>query len=167
MRFFFLSIFVLFFYIFYEGLQKDPKEIPSNLISKKIPDFSLLGFSGSYFTNSDLKKNEVILVNFFASWCPPCSIEHKNLTKLSKNIPLYGIAKKNKFNELSSWLDKLGNPYKKIGMDYEGLTSINWGVYGLPETFIIDKNGSITYKHVGPILEKDIKKIRSIVQDLK
>ncbi len=167
MRYLFLFIFLSCIYIFYEGLKKDPKEIPSNLISQKIPSFSLTSFSGTNFTDLDLKKNEVIILNFFASWCPPCSIEHKFLTKLGRTVSIYGIAKKNEHNELSSWLNKLGNPYTKIGMDYEGITSIDWGVYGLPETFIIDKDGYIKYKHVGPILERDMKKIKSIIKNLK
>ena len=90
-------------------------------------------------TNYDLYKSEIKIINFFASWCPPCQIEHEQLMHLSKKNSVFGIAKKNKLDELSSWLKRLGNPYTKIGMDLEGDVSIDWGVYGLPETFIAMK----------------------------
>ena len=167
MRILFLFIFIFFIYIFYEGLKKDPTKIPSNLISKKIPEFSIKSFKNYEMSNTDLSKNEIKIVNFFASWCPPCQVEHQQLVSLSKIIPVYGIAKKNQLNDLSLWLKRLGNPYKKIGMDYDGIASIEWGVYGLPETFIVDENGVIKYKHVGPILKKDLIEIQSVIKNLK
>ncbi len=167
MRYFFISLIMFSFYIFYEALKKDPREIPSNLISQEIPIFNLSGLDGSKITENELKNNNVKIINFFASWCPPCRVEHKQLSVLSKQIPIFGIAKKNKAEDLLPWLQELGNPYKKIGMDHDGLISIDWGVYGIPETFIIDKNGIIKYKHVGPIMEKDLKKIEKIITKIK
>ena len=86
---------------------------------------------------------------------------------MSKQIPIFGIAKKNKAEDLLPWLKKLGNPYKKIGMDHKGLVSIDWGVSGIPETFIIDNNGVIKYKHVGPIMKNDLMKIKKIIIEIK
>ena len=167
MKYFLLSLVLFSFYIFYEALKKDPREIPSNLISKQIPVFNLASFDGSIITDNELKNNNVKIVNFFASWCPPCRVEHRQLSVLSKQVSIIGIAKKNNMKDLSPWLQELGNPYKKIGMDYEGLVSIDWGVYGLPETFIIDGDGVIKYKHVGPIMKNDLKKIDKIISEIK
>ena len=167
MRILFLIFLCFFFFIFYEGLKKDPKEIPSNLISKKIPEFNLKGFNSSEMTNNDLYKSEIKIINFFASWCPPCQIEHEQLMHLSKKNSVFGIAKKNKLDELSSWLKRLGNPYTKIGMDLEGDVSIDWGVYGLPETFIVDEEGIIKFKHVGPIMKRDLKELESVIKNLR
>lgn len=167
MRYFFISLVIFSFYIFYEALKKDPREIPSNLISQEIPIFSLSSLDGTNITDNELKNNNIKIVNFFASWCPPCRVEHKQLSVLSEQVQIIGIAKKNKAEDLLPWLQKLGNPYEKIGMDHKGIVSIDWGVYGIPETFIIDNNGVIKYKHVGPIMENDLKKIRMIINEIK
>ena len=161
MKYIFLVIFFFSIYILYEGLQKDPNFVPSNLISKEIPEFSIKSLEGEKFTNLDLENKEVVVLNFFASWCPPCRIEHPQLLKLSNNTPVFGIAKKNKKKDLLPWLDELGSPYEIIGMDYNGLQSINWGVYGLPETFII-KQGLIKYRHVGPIMKRDLEIFKNL-----
>ena len=166
MKFFFTLIFLLFTFILYEGLKKDPSNIPSNLISKEIPEFSIKTFSNSYLSDFELKNDNVAIINFFASWCPPCRVEHEQLLKLSGDIPIYGIAKKNKKQDLSKWLEELGNPYKKIGMDETGLLSIEWGVYGIPETFIVD-NGLVKYRHVGPIMLRDLETIKKIANNLQ
>ena len=166
MKFFFTLIFLLFTFILYEGLKKDPRNIPSNLISKEIPEFSIKTFSNSYLSDFELKNDNVAIINFFASWCPPCRVEHDQLLKLSGEIPIYGIAKKNKKQDLSKWLKELGNPYKKIGMDETGLLSIEWGVYGIPETFIVD-NGLVKYRHVGPIMLRDLETIKKIANNLQ
>jgi len=167
MRILLSLIFIFFIYVFYEGLKKNPNEIPSNLISKKIPDFKMSGFKSSEMTNYDLSNNEIKIVNFFASWCPPCQLEHQQLEYLGEKNLVYGIAKKNKLEDLKPWLEKFGNPFKKIGMDFDGAVSIDWGVYGLPETFLVDSDGIIKYKHVGPIMKKDLKKIERIINNIK
>ncbi len=166
MKYLFTLIFLLFTFILYEGLKKDPRSIPSNLISKEIPEFSIKTFSNSDLSDFELKNDNVAIINFFASWCPPCRVEHKQLLKLSNDIPIYGIAKKNKKQDLSKWLNELGNPYKKIGMDETGLLSIEWGVYGIPETFIVG-DGVVKYRHVGPVMRRDLETIKNIAKDLQ
>ena len=96
MKYFLFCVFFFCIYILYEGLQKDPNLVPSNLISKEIPEFSIESLQGKNFTNVDLENKEVVILNFFASWCPPCKIEHPQLLQLSNIIPVFGIAKKNK-----------------------------------------------------------------------
>jgi len=167
MKYFFFFIITSFFYIFYQGLKKDPTIIPSNILTKEIPKFSIKSFKGSTMSSEDLQKSEVKILNFFASWCPPCRVEHKQLLELSKNTAVYGIAKKNSLEDLSKYLKELGNPYTKIGIDTYGEASIEWGVYGLPETFIIDREGIVKYKHVGPLMKKDKKDIEIILKQLK
>ena len=166
MKYFFTITCLIFFFILFKSLQKDPQLLPSNLISKEVPKFSINTFKNSNFSNIDLENEKVVIVNFFASWCPPCRIEHKNLLELSKYTKVFGVAKKNKKNDLLLWLEELGNPYKKIAMDYDGLLSIDWGVYGLPETFLI-VNGFIKYRHVGPIMERDLEIFNNFTKGLK
>ena len=166
MKYFFSLIFVCSIYIFYKGLQIDPNLIPSNLISKSIPEFSIKSLKNNDFSHFELKNKEVVVLNFFASWCPPCRVEHRQLIKIGQHTPVYGIAKKNRKIDLVPWLEELGNPYQKIGMDYDGSLSINWGVYGLPETFII-LNGVIKYRHVGPIMDADLEIFNDITKKLK
>ena len=167
MKYLIFIIVAFFFLVFYQGLKDDPSIIPSNLLTKEIPNFSINSFSGSSLSSKDLREREVKILNFFASWCPPCRVEHKQLIELSKDTKIYGIAKKNKQEDLSKYLNELGNPYSKIGMDTYGEASIEWGVYGLPETFIIDGKGIVKYKHVGPLMKKDKKKIENILKQLK
>ena len=162
---FLMFIFVLFFI----SLSKDPSYIPSNLIDKKIPEFSVSKIpEKNEIIISDLESNNVKIVNFFASWCPPCEIEHPQLSKLSKinSLKIFGINKKDKTEDLQKFLTRLGNPFFAIGADPKGRASINWGVYGLPETFIIDKQAKIRYKHTGPIMERDFIKIKNLIQTL-
>ncbi len=161
--FFLLSTFLLFS----EGLKKDPKTIPSNLISKNIPSFSLKGLNNNSFSDKDLRNSELKLVNFFASWCPPCKVEHKNLVTLSKKIKIYGIAKKDKEDDVKIWFLDNGNPYQSVGLDFNGLASIEWGVYGLPETFLINKKNKIIHRHVGPITKNNLIQINEIIKNNK
>ena len=155
-------------FIFIQGLKKDPTIIPSNLISRKFPEFQLKPLKNyDVLSQKDLQKKEIKIVNFFASWCPPCKVEHPQLIELSKSFNLYGIAKKDKPQQLLTWLEELGNPFKKVGLDNEGMVSIEWGVYGLPETFIVDDSGVIIYKHIGPVMKKDVIEIKSLIKKLK
>ena len=153
-------------FFFYEGLKKDPKVIPSNLIHEEIINFKLnkTNFFPSFDKLNLLENKEFKIINFFASWCPPCKVEHPNLMKLSKKFKIYGIAKKDSDAEIKNWLEKAGNPFEAIGHDYDGSAGINWGVYGLPETFIVNNYGKIVYKHVGPITVRDLKKINQILE---
>ena len=166
---FFLGCFLL--YIFFSGLYKDPKKIPSNLINQEIPFFASYSIpSKKQFDRITLlEDNKVKIVNFFASWCPPCKVEHPQLQKLSNNKELLvlGINKKDKPNDLIKFLTKFGDPFNSIIADPDGVVSIHWGVYGLPETFIVDKKGQIRHKHLGPIMKRDLKKIEEIIYQLK
>ncbi len=165
MKYFILLIFLsLFSVTFYIGLTKDPSIIPSNLIEKEVPKFTLEKFDlFKTFAREDLLKDDKKIVNFFASWCPPCKVEHPNLLKLSEKVKIYGIAKKDNDKEIQKWFKKSGNPFEKIGLDLDGSVGINWGVYGLPESFLIDEKGFIIYKHIGPIMEEDLLKINEIL----
>ncbi|MCM0019021.1 MAG: DsbE family thiol:disulfide interchange protein [Tagaea sp.] len=146
------------------GLTRDPSKIPSALIDRPIPDFALpeLAGSGRPALASAAIKGEVALVNVFASWCLPCKVEHPIFMRLARegSVRIHGISYKDKAEDSRAWLAELGNPYAAIGWDFDGRVSIDWGVYGVPETFVIDRAGTIRFKHVGPItpdvLNRDI-----------
>jgi cytochrome c biogenesis protein CcmG/thiol:disulfide interchange protein DsbE len=140
------------------GLFMDPKLVPSPLIGKPVPEFSLQPVQGRKpgLARQDLM-GEVSMVNVFASWCVACRQEHPLLMQLSRQgvIPIHGLNYKDQPQEAADWLDSLGDPYTRTGADLDGRVGIDWGVYGVPETFIIDKAGRIAYKHIGPIAQKD------------
>ena len=152
-------------FLFYKGLKIDPSVVPSNLIDEKTPNFQLEKV-GKYplFDPNDLTKQEIKIVNFFATWCGPCKVEHPQLMVLSSSFRLYGIAKKDNPKDIIKWLKNYGNPFDKIGLDNDGISSIEWGVYGLPETFIVNRDNKIIYKHIGPIMENDLEKINTILK---
>jgi len=141
------------------GLGLDPRRIPSPLIGKPVPHFALppvkdrtLGLS-----SSDLK-GDVSLVNVFASWCTACLIEHPQLMRLKENdvVPIHGLNYKDAPDDAAAWLAHNGDPYARTGADRDGRVGIDWGVYGVPETFVIDRDGRIAYKFIGPLGEKDV-----------
>lgn len=125
----------------------DPNELPSALLDRPMPDFALSGLS-----SADLA-GKVVVVNFFASWCVPCRIEHPILLRLAQNntVALYGIAYKDKAADNARFLAELGNPYRKVGADLDGRIGIDFGVYGVPETYVIDRLGHIRQRFVGPL----------------
>lgn len=138
---------------FYAGLGRDPSIVPSALIGKPVPSFTLpaLVEDRPGFGTADLK-GKPVLVNVFASWCVPCRAEHPVLMRLAEQgIELYGMNYKDKPEDARTWLANLGNPYKRIGADRAGTVGLDWGVYGVPETFVIDRGGMIQYKQVGPL----------------
>ncbi|HLI12196.1 MAG TPA: DsbE family thiol:disulfide interchange protein [Alphaproteobacteria bacterium] len=141
---------------FYLRIGHDPSVVPSALIDKPAPSFSLpplLG--GKPGLASDDLKGHVVLVNVFASWCVPCRAEHPLLARLAEaGVTLYGIDYKDKPEEARRWLAELGDPYARIGADADGQVAINWGVYGVPETFVVDRNGIIRFKQVGPFSDE-------------
>ena len=145
---------------FYAGLGIDSTVLPSALIDQKAPDFALPALPGMErgFSSADLA-GHVSLVNVFASWCAPCRAEHAILTALAqtRHVPIYGIDYKDKAEAALAWLAELGNPYTRIGAD-DGRVGIEWGVYGVPETFIVDRDGHIRYKHVGPLTPADVER---------
>jgi cytochrome c biogenesis protein CcmG/thiol:disulfide interchange protein DsbE len=154
-----LSVFLILAVYFAIGLTKDPSALPSVLINKPAPDFNLApikGRPGKGFSSNDLKKGEVSVVNVFASWCLPCRTEHALITRLAKMkiARVYGLNYKDKPESALRWLQELGDPYAAIGTDPKGRVAIYFGVYGIPETFIIDATGTIRYKLVGPITQE-------------
>lgn len=166
MKYFFLLIIMSSFgFMFYKGLKIDPSIVPSNLIDEQTPNFQLKKV-GNYplFDSKDLLKKEIKIVNFFATWCGPCKVEHPQLMELSSSFRIYGIAKKDNPKNITKWLQSYGNPFDKIGLDNDGISSIEWGVYGLPETFLINKDNKILYKHIGPIMKNDLEKINAFLK---
>jgi len=142
----------------YYGLQNDNESLPSALIDQPAPTFQLASLPGHEpgFSSADLA-GHVSLVNTFASWCTPCRAEHPVLQALAatKRVPIYGIDYKDKEEAALAWIAALGNPYTRIGAD-NGRVGIDWGVYGVPETFVVDRLGRIRYKHVGPLTQADL-----------
>jgi cytochrome c biogenesis protein CcmG/thiol:disulfide interchange protein DsbE len=141
------------------GLTRDPGTLPSALLDHPVPAFELPGLDGGEgFSNTDLV-GQVSLVNVFASWCVPCRVEHPVLMKLAESgVPIYGINYKDPADQAQAWLAELGNPFQKIGADRNGRVGIEWGVYGVPETFVVDAEGRIRHKHVGPLQPRDLER---------
>ncbi|MCG8507110.1 MAG: DsbE family thiol:disulfide interchange protein [Sphingomonadales bacterium] len=153
------------------GLNLKPAEIPSVLIGKPAPEFDLplLGAEASSFSSEDLKTGQPVLVNVYASWCLPCRVEHPQLMALAEayGATIHAINYKDRDDKAQRFLDRLGNPFTKVGVDREGRTSIEWGVYGVPETFIVDGAGNIVHKHIGPVMERDLERsILPILEEL-
>ena len=164
----FLSILLTFFYLLI--IERDPSAIPSNLLDKNIPKFeteSLL--RKERFISSKEFGNEIILVNFFATWCLPCRDEHIYIKRFSneKGIRVIGINYKDRSDNAVEWLKNLGNPYSDVPIDKNGRIAIDWGVYGIPETFIVNSKGIIKYRHVGPITKKIYKKINLLIKEIE
>lgn len=166
-----LILFFILIGFFIVGLDKDPRLIPSPFIGKPAPDFSLprLKNEDQIFTQADLK-GEVTLVNFWATWCPTCRGEHEvlmEIARLNNKLAIVGIDYKDQKDDALSWLEQLGDPYRAIAFDQKGTVGIDWGVYGTPETFVLDRKGIIRYKHVGAISWQDWKQtLEPIVQEL-
>ena len=129
----------------------DKKTVKSVFIDKHFPKESIRLLNSSQIINLNNFKGSSFLVNFFSSWCEPCKLEAENLEKLSDKINIIGIAYKDKSDDISKFLNNFGNPYQTIGIDPNGEIAINWGVYGVPETFLINKNGKVVFRHAGPI----------------
>lgn len=149
---------------FYIGLDPDrnPAAIPSALLDRPVPEFELppLHDGGLGLATGDMT-GAVSMVNFFASWCVPCRAEHPLIKRLAEEgIPVHGVAYKDKGADARAFLAELGDPYTRIGHDEPGRAGIEWGLTGVPETFMIDASGQVRWKHTGPItpdiLERDI-----------
>jgi cytochrome c biogenesis protein CcmG, thiol:disulfide interchange protein DsbE len=155
--------------VFWRGLGRDPSLLPSAMIDRPAPDFTLPGIGEKPgLARGDLA-GKVALVNFFASWCAPCRAEHPLLMRLAEEgkVALYGIDYKDKPEDAAKLLAQLGDPYRRIGVDREGRTFIDFGAYGVPETYVIDRAGRIRYRQVGPITAEDLdRKIAPLLEQL-
>ena len=157
-----LAIFAILAALFAFALRSgDPSKLPSALIGKPVPAIELAPLEGltdaeratGGFNSADLGKGQVSVVNFWASWCVPCVQEHPLLVALKERagVPIYGINYKDQAPAARRFLGRYGNPFTTVGVDGNGRAAIEWGVYGMPETFIVNGAGQIVYKHVGPI----------------
>jgi cytochrome c biogenesis protein CcmG/thiol:disulfide interchange protein DsbE len=157
-----MVIFIALVGFFMRGLSLNPRDVPSPMICKTVPEFDLppLKDSKPALKDADLKGAGVVLINFFASWCAPCRVEHPLLMELAekKTLPVIGIAYKDKPEDTKAWLDRYGDPYTRIAVDRDGRTAIDWGVYGVPESYLVDNSGRILYKHVGPLTREKLAK---------
>ena len=164
-----ISIFIIIIFIigvFFMGLNKDTNYNTNFLIGKKISNISLEYFDENKFYNEDdLKKNNYTLINFWASWCSPCRQEHPRLVQLSKekNLKLLGINFKDKKKQAETFLNDLGNPYDFLTKDELGKSSVKFGVYGIPESILVNKDLMILKKFVGPLSARDYDSIIEII----
>ena len=152
-----LAAFLAMAVYFWMGLRQDPNAIPSQLINEPTPAFSLPAIEGfdRGLSNADFE-GQVVLLNFFGSWCPPCLVEHPMLMQIARSgeVPIYGIDWRDEPGAGTAWLERHGNPYIRVGDDASGRTAIDFGVTGAPETFVIDREGRVRYRHVGVITEE-------------
>lgn len=144
--------------LFAYNIGRDPTRVPSPLIGKPAPAFDLATLAGTptRMTVADLKGHPAV-VNFFASWCVACKIEHPYLLQLARqdHVAIVGVDYKDDDTALRQWLEQHGDPYQTILLDHDGRMGIDWGVYGVPETFVLDAAGVIRYKQIGPMTPDD------------
>ena len=154
-----LFVFGVLALVFAWGLTIEPSKVPSPLIGKSVPEFSLPPVKGRTLglSSADLKGG-VSLVNVFASWCTACRDEHPIFMQIKADgvVPIHGLNYKDRPDDGARWLNTLGDPYTRTGADLDGRVAIEWGVYGVPETFVISKDGRIAHKHIGPVTQKSL-----------
>jgi cytochrome c biogenesis protein CcmG/thiol:disulfide interchange protein DsbE len=149
-----LAIFFVLVAFLYRGLSLDPKRVPSPLVGKPMPEFSLPRLQDPAATLSDADlRGRVSILNIWATWCVSCRAEHEVLLRLAKSdkVDIYGLNYKDERPKAKQWLVQLGDPYVANAFDEDGRTGIDWGVYGAPETFVMDREGIIRHKHIGPL----------------
>ena len=166
-----LAIFAVIAVFLGVGLTLNPREIPSPLIGKPVPEFRLEPVKGRTLglASSDLR-GEVSIVNVFASWCVECRAEHPLWMQIRSegSVPLHGLNYKDRPEDAARWLDELGDPYTRTGADLNGRVGIDWGVYGVPETFVVDKRGMIRHKVIGAVTRKTLdEKLLPLVRKLQ
>ena len=164
-----ITVFILVFIltIFYLSLNRSSNYDTKFLVGNKLADIELKALeSEKFFTNNDLKNNNYTLINFWASWCAPCRIEHQFLMILSKNknIKILGVNFKDKKINALNFLEELGNPYFYLANDSTGKQSVNFGIYGIPESILVDNKLNILKKIIGPLNEKDLEEIEKIIK---
>ena len=156
-----LLFIICFFVLIYLISGRDPNKPPSALLDKNMPLFNSVSlFDDNIIINSKDIKNKKILINFFASWCTPCKIEHPLFFELANDYPnlyILGFNHKDKKEDATKYLNNDGNPYDFVGVDLDGMIALEFGVFGLPETFLINEKGEIIYKFMGPLTKKIIK----------
>jgi len=162
-----ILIFLIIFVIFFKGLKSSNIYTPNTNLQKKIPSFELKSLENNSIIISEkiFKDNEYYLMNIWASWCIPCRDEHQFLTELKENgkIKLIGFNYKDNFKNALSFLQDLGNPYDTIVSDEDGTASIEWGAYGVPESFLVYQN-KIIKRFIGPISKEDLLEIQKIIR---
>ena len=162
--FYLLPLFVFLIIVGYFSISLRPghdiHELPSAMIEKPAPAFDLAGLGDSKQLALDGLKGRPFIINFFASWCVPCRVEHPLLMRLAEqdHLPLYGIAYKDKPEDSSRLLATFGDPYRRIGVDRDGRVGLDFGVYGVPETYVIDSTGRIRKRFVGPLTIETVDK---------
>jgi len=166
-----LGIFIVLVGFLAIGLKLDPREVPSPLIGKPAPDFklALLSDPAKHLSPADLR-GKVWLFNVWASWCASCREEHELMLELSKQgvVPIYAMDYKDQPGDAQAVLNRYGNPYVETVVDLDGRVGINYGVYGVPETYLIDRNGIIRFKLTGPLTPENLdKKILPLVKELQ
>ena len=165
-----ISVFLIFILVvFYLSLNRSSNYNTENLVGIKLSKIKLESFeSNKYFTNENLKKNNYTLINFWASWCAPCRIEHPLLMQLSKeaNLKILGVNFKDKKNNALNFLNNLGNPYHYLAKDDQGKQSIGFGIYGIPESILINKDFVVIKKFIGPLNLEDFDEIKKITNSL-
>jgi cytochrome c biogenesis protein CcmG, thiol:disulfide interchange protein DsbE len=136
----------------------DPRALPSALLNKEAPDFNLARLNGDGTLSLASLRGHPVLINFFASWCIPCRIEQPILMRLAnqEHLPLYGINYEDKPADAAKLLASLGDPYRAVGLDPKGRTGLNFGVYGVPETFVLDRDGHIRKRFAGPLTAEQV-----------
>ena len=165
-----IIIFLIFFFIisvFYISLTRETNYDTSNLINKKIPEFKVIyADETGFYTRDDLKKNDFTLINFWASWCAPCKVEHPILMRLSKSkkLKILGVNFKDKDKQAKKFLSDLGNPYDFLAKDINGKQSVSLGIYGIPESILINKELLVMQKFVGPLSLDDYNKIEELIK---
>ena len=169
-----IKVIIVFFFTFilgvlYLSLNKSNQYDTKYLVGNKIDKIQLETFNDeNYFTNEIFKRNNFTLINFWASWCGPCKIEHHFLMKLSKekNLNILGVNFKDKKNNAFNFLDNLGNPYHYLAKDELGKKSVSFGIYGIPESILINKEFIVLKKFVGPLTLDDFNEITKIINSL-
>lgn len=147
-------LFIVLALFLWRGLSLDPQHLPSVKMGKPVPMFSLPELDNDKYLTNNALHGHVSLLNIWASWCPSCSDEQVFLLKLAREgMPIYGLNYKDDPDNARLWLSEWGNPYKRIGKDLDGKTAIDLGVYGAPETFLIDASGVIRYRYTGALNE--------------
>ena len=163
----FLFIFVLL--VFYNSLNRETNYSTDYLVGNKLTNINLKSFDDNkIYTSEDIQKSRYTLINFWASWCAPCRIEHPYLMQLSKekNLKILGVNFKDKKINASKFLNELGNPYYYMAKDTSGKQSVNFGIYGIPESILIDNETIVLKKFVGPLNEQNLNDIKEIINSL-